>query len=154
MLWGMISSTQMILHTFLFNIRLPSNAQLLCSKFIYIASFNLIPTDTIYNKIFVIEQTQPLTDNFNALGYGSLSLFHNLGTLFLFFFIHLISLIAFPILYKFRNSNALCKRLYDFKDYTIGGSFIRFFMESYLQVAVSVLLSFKKLSEKTRSEIF
>ena len=69
MLWGLISSIQVIMHTFLFNVSLPQNAQIFCSKFMFIASFNLIPTDTIFDKFFGLRETEPPSWNFRELGY-------------------------------------------------------------------------------------
>jgi len=129
-LWGLINSIQIIMHTFLFNLRLPQNAQVFCSKFMFIASFNLIPTDRILDWMFNLSPSDPVTSNYSELGYNSLSLLHNLGTLFFLFAAHLLGLVLLPV----------CKR---HKDYINGGGFIRFFLEAFLQTSVSVAIGFK-----------
>ena len=55
-----------------------------------IASFNVIPTDLILDKMFDLKQDEPPTYNYEALGYNSISLFHNLGTIFFILMAHLI----------------------------------------------------------------
>jgi len=139
LLWGLISSIQVIMHTFLFNVALPQNAQLFCSKFMFIASFNLIPTDPIFDKLFALRDTEPPSTSYVELGYGSLSLFHNLGTLFFLLTAHLIGVMIYCILCICCDSENLPKWI---KEHLFKGAFIRFFMESYLQIAISVALSF------------
>ena len=155
MLWGMISSIQMILHSFLLNIRLPSNAQLLCSKFMLIASFNVIPTDLILDKMFDLKQDEPPTYNYEALGYNSISLFHNLGTIFFILMAHLILAAFILTVLRCKDENESLKRVYNMtKDYVYGGAFLRFFMESYLQVAISVFLAVRVLNKENWGEKF
>lgn len=56
-----------------------------------IASFDLIPTEPIYEYLLAVEELGALTDNFEAVGFESHFFLQNLGSLGIF-----ISL--FPIL--------------------------------------------------------
>jgi hypothetical protein len=69
-----------------------------------IASFNVIPADLVLEKMFDLKQDKPPTYNFEALGYNSISLFHNLGTTFFILMAHLIlAAFLFILLFRFNS---------------------------------------------------
>ena len=47
-LWGMINSLQLIVHTLLFRINFPANAEQLIAIFMSVASFNVVPTEVLW----------------------------------------------------------------------------------------------------------
>ena len=53
----------------LFKIGLPQNVISFTTTFINFATFNLVPTNLLTDKIFTEKATEPLSENFNALGY-------------------------------------------------------------------------------------
>lgn len=120
-----------------------------------IASFNIIPTDLVLDKIFKLKQDKPPSYNYEALGYNSISLFHNLGTTFFILMAHTILAAFVFIVLRCKAQNQKLKRIYTMtKDYVYGGAFLRFFMESYLQVAISVLLAVRGLNTENWGEKF
>lgn len=120
-----------------------------------IASFNVIPTDLILDKMFVLKKAEPPTYNYEALGYNSISLFHNLGTIFFILMAHLILAAFILIVLRFKDENESLKRVYNTtKDYVYGGTFLRFFMESYMQVAISVFLAVQAPNKENWGEKF
>jgi len=49
-------------------------------------TFDVIPTDKLYDKIFKLSQINddyPLTDQFSIVGYSSLFIVNNIGSLYL-----------------------------------------------------------------------
>ena len=67
----------------LFNISMPSNLSIVFKIIMNIAAFDILPTDYIYDLIFKVENKEPLSANFEAMGFESLWLIYNLGSLFL-----------------------------------------------------------------------
>lgn len=67
----------------LFNQKLPANAGIFFGVIMTIASFDVIPTDTIYDSYLSLKQDDPgpISQNFEALGYGSRYFIYNMGTL-------------------------------------------------------------------------
>ena len=67
----------------LFNIRMPSNLNVVFKIIMNIAAFDILPTDYIYDLIFKVDQKEPLSTKFEAMGFESLWLIYNLGSLLL-----------------------------------------------------------------------
>ena len=86
----MVSTQQLIVLIPLFPVNLPSNAGDFFGYLMKVASFDIIPTDTIFNWIFQIEPPDPLTENFGTVGFGTTYFYNNLGSL-------TIALYAFPV---------------------------------------------------------
>jgi len=120
-----------------------------------VASFNLLPTDQLFDKYVELTPTEPQSANFESLGYETRNLLKNLGLLFFLFALHLIMFLIFSILHRCRSKGPNYEALYKWvRKHAIGTVFIRFFMESYLEVAVSVFLNFRMISEGSPGEIF
>jgi hypothetical protein len=83
-LWSLVEGLQLVLHSMLFNISFPQNALTFVTVFMNMASFNLIPTNIVTNKIFDEPVSDKFSDNFSALGYQSLSAIQNMGLLLFF----------------------------------------------------------------------
>ena len=49
MLWGLLNAIQIITHLPLYTIMFPGNAELLFKLIIYIAQFDIIPVEPIYD---------------------------------------------------------------------------------------------------------
>ena len=56
-----------------------------------IASFDLLPMEKFYDNNFDMEQTQAINDNFESLGFGSMFLLYNMGSL-------IIAWLSIPVL--------------------------------------------------------
>jgi hypothetical protein len=44
----------------------------------------VIPTDTLYSKVFNFSVSEPYNKNFNNLGFGSRNIINNLGSNFIY----------------------------------------------------------------------
>ena len=124
---------------------------MVCSKFMMIASFNLVPTDRIIDKMFTFAKTQPPTWNYSQLGYNSLSLINNLGLIFFSTIGQLFASFIYIAFFRGKEPSQLSKIL---REHAFRGAFIRFFMESYLQIAVSVALNLTHFKSHNWSEHF
>ena len=46
-----------------------------------LAAFDMIPIEFLYDKIFDLPPTEPLSSNFEAVGFESLYIIYNLGSI-------------------------------------------------------------------------
>ena len=89
--WGMINNLQMIIYAPLINVQFPGNAFLVYDVMIIIGTFDFLPTDDIYPLIFPsLKESEPYSAKFDRVGLSHAYLVMNLGSLFLFFFIHMV----------------------------------------------------------------
>ena len=79
-LWVLINTEQIIIMLPLFKIIMPSNLALVFYILMRIAAIDVIPTDGLYDTVFNLEPTEPLSINFAAVGFESLWLIYNLGS--------------------------------------------------------------------------
>ena len=69
MLWGTINTLQMIVIASLFNLSFPDTCIVLFNIIADISQFSLIPTAQIVSDLFTFEDSNPVNDNFAAMGY-------------------------------------------------------------------------------------
>ena len=71
----------------LFNIKIPANAGMFTKQIMRIAAFDIVEIGGFLDDVLSLEPTQPLNENFEAVGLESIYLLNNMGTVaFLFFF--------------------------------------------------------------------
>ena len=75
----------------LFKVNLPANVGIFFGYIMMIASFDLVPVDSFVDEYGGMTPTEPINENFEAVGFESLYVLINLGTI-------LILVIVFPIL--------------------------------------------------------
>lgn len=86
----MVSTQQLIVLIPLFPVNLPSNAGAFFAYLMKIASFDIIPTDIIFNGMFGTEPPDALNESFDTVGFGTTDFYNNLGSL-------TFALYAFPV---------------------------------------------------------
>jgi len=74
MLWGTINTLQLIVMTTLFNLNFPDNCIVMFNIVAEISQFSLVPTTAIVNGFFTFAPSQPVNDNFEAMGYSTTSI--------------------------------------------------------------------------------
>jgi hypothetical protein len=92
----MINTQQLIVLMPLFNVQMPINAQNFFNQILKIASFDLIDLEPYLNKLLSLKQTEPISPNFDALGFGSIYFLNNMNSMligFLFYFCMILLLI-------------------------------------------------------------
>jgi len=75
----------------LFLIILPANAGAFFLEMMKIAAFDYFDTSPYLDKMLGLKPTTAQSTNFEALGFESLYVLHNLGTLFLVFLVYILA---------------------------------------------------------------
>ena len=124
----------------LVNVSTPTNAQLFFSKLLSIVAFDIIdgtPIEAMIGDLFVLQETDPLTINFDALGYESSLFVPNMGSLI---FAYLLFPIVLPIVAIVRwctpKASWVYKKADAFLKRACFNSIISFIDESYLITAI------------------
>lgn len=105
---GIIEPLGLMTHIMLINIEYPQNAQLFTNSIFPIVSFDMIPTDDLYAKLFRLDEVddEPVSAVFEEIGYESKLSMNNLGSLFLLLIFQPLQILIFKILKK----ACFCKR--------------------------------------------
>lgn len=144
-IWGMINGLQLFVHIPLFNVQFPEIAGVVVEKLTMIATFDLIPTDDLYENTFDLPEEEEVSylderakERLEDGGYESSFLISNLGTLFITFLIILtVPLCVFasrpcigksPWIKRKHTSTLAAMR---------GNLWIRYLMEASLDVSIS-----------------
>ena len=158
-LWGMVNAMQIIAHFPLINIMMPSNAQIVFNVIVEIATFDIIPTEPLIESaeddMGLIRKEYILTDNFEEFGFDSSDPVRNLQIMFLF----ILFLILFPLL------SLLCKGLCFWSEKCLRwrtflnramffNTYIRFSLETFLELSISSLIRCKAWDFEDSSEKF
>lgn len=93
LLWGLVNVMQLLLVMPLLNVKFPINVATFYSFIISIASFDLLPTPTINDKIFEFTNgKREIKVNFQESGYETGNIIKNLGSMayYIVFYIILV----------------------------------------------------------------
>ena len=96
----MINALQIIVHIPVFSVTFPDFAGTFFNMLMTLASFNVIDTGPML-FFFEFKETEPLNDNFDSMGYGSVNAIENLGTQFLGFVFYGVVLPLIPLFFLF-----------------------------------------------------
>ena len=77
---------------------MPANAQMFFNKINEIASFDIINIEPWINKALNLTETDPMSDNFAAIGFQSMYFMNNMGSLLIGFVIYFAGLLVMFIL--------------------------------------------------------
>lgn len=97
----MINTQQLIVMMPLFKVQMPGNAQSFFNMIFTIASFDFVDLDPTINKMLKLNSTDPYNDNFGSLGFQSIYLLNNLGSLLLAFIYYFLSIVFLLIVDPF-----------------------------------------------------
>ena len=89
-LWALIEAQQIVVLMPLFKITLPPLCSIFFGFLMQIASFDLIPIDSVIEEHGGMTPRDPINTNFESIGFESMYLLINLGTI-------LIMIILFPV---------------------------------------------------------
>ena len=134
----------------------PNNVVSFFSVLAPLVMFDLIPMQNISNKIFKfpdLNNDEPLTLQFNQLGYSSLTMVQNLGSLFFLIAAYpifiLVLIIVQKLLPKRINSNKVGRKIAGTIDSFIKSAFwnfpISFAFESYLILCIVSFIGLRGL---------
>ena len=157
-LWGMIHCMQIIAFFPLIHVMMPANANKLFSILVKIATFDLFPAEFVIEgieeKLSITHDEIFLTENFVEFGFDSTTPMMNLELIFIIYLI----LLAFPLVPLLLKALFFwcetCKKVIARINKTMYfNTYLRIGMETYLELAVVVLLRFRHLLFTSYSEI-
>ena len=96
-----------------------------------------------------------INDNFKDFELDSTDVIRNLQIVFLFFFILLVLPIVMLLLFSLFSWNAKCKKWLTLAAKSIfWNTYVRFWLESYLEFSIAIFIRFRKFTFGSASEIF
>lgn len=111
-MWAMINFQQLIMFMPLMDVDLPINAAEFFGRILRIANFNLVDFNDPVNKFLKLEQTEPLSDNFNDVGFESRYIINNMGALFFFFLLYPAFFLVERVLSGCTNCSHCCRKIH------------------------------------------
>lgn len=149
----MINTMQLVVMLPLFKITVPANAGMFFSQIMQIAAFDFFETGPYIDALLGLPPSEPLNANFEAVGFESLYLLHNMGTLFIAF----VAYFTLVLLAFFCQYICCCERVKYFgenlRKKLFFGSFIQIIFESYSILAVSCFINLTRLSWSPFGEV-
>ena len=97
----MINTQQLIVLMPLFHVNPPANANMLFTKIMEIAAFDIYEVNEPLDKLLNLEPTPPFNERFDTVGFESIYLLNNLGTLNLAYLAWILAALLTLILQKF-----------------------------------------------------
>jgi hypothetical protein len=100
---SIVTTLAIILHMFLVTLNYPVQMMNFFGMLFPLITFDAIPTTKLYEKMFnfaEISTDQPLTDQFNTVGYSSIFLVNNVGSVYLVLHLQVFILLVFWLLHR------------------------------------------------------
>ena len=89
-LWSLINGLQIFVYMPLMNVRFPANANSFIFFLVKIATFDVLPTDYLFDKIFAFPDDGAYNMNFAETKIESYYAVENLGTLFVIYNVYAV----------------------------------------------------------------
>jgi len=141
-----------MIHFPLLSVILPANTGLLFDELMKIAAFDFIETTPFLERLLSLGQTEPVNQNFEALGFESLYVLQNLGSLFLAYVVYFCGLLLLLL-----TKCAKCKWCQTLREHLskwlFYGGLINLIVESYMTVIICCLIHAKNMSWSSYGEI-
>ena len=137
----------------LFKVEMPANAGIFFAHMMQIAAFDFYDFSDHIHELFQIEPTDPLSPNFEAIGFESQYFLVNMGSMVLFYLFFFL-LVLLSLILMLCCSSKRCKRVGKFraslKRKIYWGQLITLMNESYSILFICVLINAKVLSYDTK----
>ena len=131
----------------LFDVNMPANAQAYFNQLNKIASFDLINIEPYIVWVLRVNETGPLTPNFDDCGFGSLYFINNMGSMLIGFAMYIVGIIVLTLL---DCCNTKHKRAAQTSEYLRSNLFHNYIIgmmnESYSLLSVCTLIGFYHIS--------
>ena len=136
----MINTQQLIVMMPLFKISMPASASGFFASIMAIAAFDFYDFSEALHEIFMIPPTEPISSNFETIGFESSYFLVNMGTMLLFYIFYLVLLaVILPLLSISKSCQKKRKKLSKKLKWN---SLITLMNESYQIVVVCLLINF------------
>ena len=104
---------------------------------IEIATFELIPTDELFDEMFYFSEMDPFSVNFESCGVESLLFLKNIGFMLIMILLHVLLVILQVCFHFFRNCCKFIKKVdQKLKKYLFWNGLQRFYMEIFFEIAL------------------
>jgi len=128
----------------LLGVVVPANASIFLSALFQVAGFDALPTDDMYDFLFDIDE-EPISANFDTLGYSTRQFLYNvgsLGLLILFF----LPFLAMVYIFKYMPCETLTKFSAKQRNKIFFNDLFSFLLESYMMLAVCVCVNLTNMT--------
>ena len=125
---------------------IPASAQSFFGFLLPIVAFDLIPTDEFYDKYLNLPLSEPINQNFKALGYDSRYFIRNIGSIGIYFLLYpCVQILSFTIgkLCKCKRPQKLSRQL---NGMLYWNRWFALVDDSYLILVVSIVLNLRLYS--------
>ena len=131
----------------LFKLKLPPNAGMFFGFIMQIAAFDILPTDDFYEEYTDIDDSDPINDNFDAVGFSSLFFLYNLGSMALAIVgVPIIGLVIL-LLKPFRCINKVHRLHNKLRRWMMWGHPITVVFETYTVIVICSLINIVNVSK-------
>jgi len=131
----------------LFDISLPANAEIFFRQLMSITAFEVFEIGDVVNAILSLEKTDPVNENYNALGFESVYFINNMGTLFIVFLIYPVMMLVEYLLRLVAEKCDSVKGVHLTVKYAVYWNLlITLVFESYSMIAICCLIHFEYIS--------
>ena len=141
----------LILHMFLVNVTYPLQLIEFMSILFELVTLDCIPTEKLYERIFQTQKVKedgPLTDQFDLVGYSSVLIVKNIGSMFILLNFQIAVLIAAFFLQRLNFIWSKNKRIDAFTK-QLFGSIIKFFKNNYMVLCTVTFIQLRNLRLET-----
>ena len=143
-LWDLINSQQIVILLPLFASQIPANAMVMFGAIMQIAAFDAIPTDPVYEYL-ELDGKDPINDNFESVGFETILIMHNLGSLALFIALSPLYYIYYFLLGCCSHYKKIEEKRKQLGKTIFWGLLLRLIMESYMIVVICCLINVQQL---------
>ena len=123
-------------------LKFPASAMMVTVELINIATFDVIPTESIDSALWYFPEEEAFSLNFETAGVESQTFLQNIGLILYLIMLNILCGILYFLLLPARNSaSCLSKVVTKMKKYLLFNGNIRFYMELFLDVGLLASLN-------------
>jgi len=129
---------------------LPASAAKFYNTIFQIAAFDIYDLGDIIDSLLDLEETDPLTESFEKIGFESRGFLHNMGTMIFFYVLYPFLILVHKISMKFRNCSRCCRKTQSkLRGLLYYNWLIATIFESYAIIALCCLIQLPVMSFET-----
>ena len=149
-MWGMFNTLQFVVHIPLFNLQMPGNLSYFFGNLITLLTFDITSLIGLSELIAEINNYDgdPIYERFGELGYGSIFIIDNMGTMFLTF-IGTPALLILCLIFHLLSMKItrIFKYLYvKLSSWLQYNPILRVVLEGYLELSIAVGINLARVS--------
>ena len=149
-----VRSLSMITHMQMMQLNVPPTAIIFFSALFNFVTFDLIPTEEIYNSVFAWENV-PYSESAENIGYASRQIIENTGSVPIFLLIILSQQILFAIVVRaVKNDGRLLSYAKNSRGTFYYGGLMEFFNETYINVCFGVCINSSHIASSSNALLF